>query len=97
MLRVTSGSSKFVFPCSHGYTTEPIVPDAEGSFVVSAVLVEERGPVQFPERPARLVGQVEGDRIVFTVESDATDRQPAVVYGPAQVIYNREPTFERCV
>ena len=60
------------------------------------MLAEQRGPVQYPDRPARMTGNVQGNTVTFSVTAAADDRFPAAAYGPAEVRFNREPTFERC-
>lgn len=96
LLTVEGAKTEFLFPCSRGYTLEPIAPDEFGDFEVPAVLIEERGPRQ-EERPAVMSGNVDGDVVTFTVTAEADGRLPAAVYGPASVTYGRDPLFERCV
>jgi hypothetical protein len=43
-----------------------------------------------------MTGNVQGNTVTFSVTAAADDRFPEAAYGPAEVRFNREPTFERC-
>jgi hypothetical protein len=96
LLVIRTTDAEFEFPCASGRTVEPLLVDQDGNFDVAAELTENRGPVQYPDRPARMTGNVQGNTVTFSVTAAADDRFPEAAYGPAEVRFNREPTFERC-
>jgi hypothetical protein len=95
-LRLTASTAEIILPCALGRSLVPLFVDADGHFSARAVLADQRGPVQGPDRVAQLDGTLQGNTITFTVTVLATDTTEEQVYGPFTVVFNRQPTFERC-
>jgi len=96
-LRVQPTGTDIILACHEGRTIEPLFLDENGNFSAQATLVELRGPSQGAQRPARIDGSVQGNRITFTVTVLANDGTDAETFGPFEVLRGREPDFPRCV
>jgi hypothetical protein len=71
-LQVTDKGAEVAYDCAHGTIDAPIALNSKGSFDIRGGFVPERsGPIrreqQSNNRPARYVGEVDGDTMTLTV------------------------------
>lgn len=79
--------------CTYGNISQEIVPDARGRFDVPGKQNITAHPVDLGVmHPARFSGRVQGSLISLTVTLTDT----AVVLGPVQLTYGKEPRMGPC-
>lgn len=83
--------------CTNGDFPTPVKLDADGRLDVTSQYQPRAFPVsRGPDVPARLTGQVTGDRLVFQVIVDDTVTHRVFTLGPRTVRYGREPGMAIC-
>jgi hypothetical protein len=79
--------------CTYGNIHQEIVPDAQGRFDVPGQQNITAHPVDLGVlHPARFTGRVQGGQMTLTVALTDT----AVVLGPVQLAYGKEPRMGPC-
>lgn len=95
-LRVMGNGATITLECADGKITEPVFVDENGNFVAKGTLTGRRGPRELPTRDIRVDGHVENGVVVYTITAINTETHTEEVFGPFTVVYNRQPSFERC-
>jgi hypothetical protein len=79
--------------CTYGNIPQQIIPDAEGRFDVPGLQNITAHPVDLGVlHPARFSGRIQYSRMTLTVTLTDT----AVVLGPIQLAYGKEPRMGPC-
>ena len=90
---VTDTSAHVHIGCTVGDVHQPLETDPEGRFDVPGLYNITAYPVyRGPDHPARFTGRIDGKVMTLTVQLTDT----AVVLGPVQVLYGREPRMGPC-
>ena len=90
---VTDTTAHVHIGCTVGDVHQALETDAEGRFDVPGLYNITAYPVyRGPDHPARFTGRIDGKVMTLTVQLTDT----AVVLGPVQVLYGREPRMGPC-
>ncbi len=90
---VTDTSAHVHIGCTVGDVHQALETDPEGRFDVPGLYNITAYPVyRGPDHPARFTGQIVGKVMTLTVQLTDT----AVVLGPVQLIYGKEPRLGPC-
>ncbi|MFN8573119.1 MAG: hypothetical protein U0132_13800 [Gemmatimonadaceae bacterium] len=83
--------------CTKGNFPTPLSLDAHARFDVTGSYQLRAFPVAYgPEVPARLTGQLNGNRVSFTIVVDDTVTHQTVTLGPRTVRFGVEPAMAIC-
>jgi len=90
---VTDTSAHVHIGCTVGNVHQALETDAEGRFDVPGLYNITAYPVyRGPDHPSRFTGRIDGKVMTLTVQLTDT----AVVLGPVQVLYGKEPRMGPC-
>ena len=90
---VTDTSAHVHIGCTVGDVHQALETDVEGRFDVRGMYNITAYPVyRGPDHPARFTGQIQDQVMTLTVQLTDT----AVVLGPVQVFYGKEPRMGAC-